>query len=121
LRSHYLVQKLIFLLIRQTRQAKGLTLAGLGKLTGYSGAQVSRYERGIAPMTDVGVLRRFADALELPHGAFGLVPPATRPEARHDQRIGAAIGFPRLPAHKVGWPEREDGDDPVRRRKLLAA
>ncbi|MEV0471889.1 helix-turn-helix domain-containing protein [Streptomyces prunicolor] len=44
-------------LIRQTRQAKGQTLAELGKQTGYSAAQVSRYERGISPMTDVDVGR----------------------------------------------------------------
>ncbi|MFE1476643.1 helix-turn-helix domain-containing protein [Streptomyces cyaneofuscatus] len=107
-------------LVRQTRQAKGLTLAELGKLTGYSGAQVSRYERGISPMTDVDVLRSFADALELPHQAVGLAPPVPRPEVRHGQPIGATSSFPRLPAHRVGRPGWEDGEDPVRRRKLLA-
>ncbi|WP_075737956.1 helix-turn-helix domain-containing protein [Streptomyces acidiscabies] len=106
-------------LVRQTRQAKGLTLAGLGKLTGYSGAQVSRYERGISPMTDVDVLRRFADALELPHQAFGLAPPTPRPDVRHGQPIDATSAFPRLPAFRVGRSSWEDGEDPVRRRKLL--
>ncbi|OLO25928.1 transcriptional regulator [Streptomyces sp. MNU77] len=107
-------------LVRQTRQAKGLTLAELGKLTGYSGAQVSRYERGISPMTDVDVLRCFADALELPYQAFGLAPPAPRPDVRHGQPIGATSAFPRLPANRVGRPGWEDGEDPVHRRKLLA-
>lgn len=107
-------------LVRQTRQAKGSTLAELGKLTGYSAAQVSRYERGISPMTDIDVLRSFADALELPHQAFGLSPPASRPEVRHGQPIGATSAFPRLPAPRVGTPGWEDGEDPVRRRKLLA-
>ncbi|MCX5336854.1 helix-turn-helix domain-containing protein [Streptomyces sp. NBC_00140] len=106
-------------LIRQTRQAKGLTLAQLGTLTGYSGAQVSRYERGISPMTDVAVLRRFADALELPHQALGLPPPAPRPEMRHGQPIGATAAFPRIPAHRLGSSGREDGEDPLRRRKLI--
>ncbi|MFF2065142.1 helix-turn-helix domain-containing protein [Streptomyces sp. NPDC058200] len=100
--------------------AKGLTLTELGVLTGYSAAQVSRYERGISPMTDVDVLRRFADALELPHRAFGLVPPAPRPEVRHGQPIGATTAFPRMPFHKVGNPGWEDGEDAVRRRKLIA-
>ncbi|WP_331733300.1 helix-turn-helix domain-containing protein (plasmid) [Streptomyces sp. NBC_00080] len=106
-------------LIRQTRQAKGQTLAGLGKQTGYSAAQVSRYERGISPMTDVDVLRCFADALELPHQAFGLAPPAPRPEVRHGQPIGATSAFPRLPTSRVGRSGREDGEEQVRRRKLL--
>lgn len=90
-------------LIRQTRQAKGQTLAGLGKQTGYSAAQVSRYERGISPMTDVDVLRCFADALELPHQAFGLAPPAPRPEVRHGQPIGATSAFPACPP--LGWAD----------------
>lgn len=107
-------------LVRQTRKAKGLTLAELGTMTGYSGAQVSRYERGISPMTDVDVLRCFADALELPHQAFGLTPPAPRPGTRHGQPVGAISVFPRLPAPRVGTPGREDGEGPVRRRKLLA-
>ncbi|WP_416968239.1 helix-turn-helix domain-containing protein [Streptomyces sp. 4F14] len=106
-------------LVRQIRQAKGFTLAGLGKLTGYSGAQVSRYERGISPMTDIDVLRRCADALELPHQAFGLAPPAPRPDVRHGQPVDATSVFPRLPASQVGRSGWEDGDDPVRRRKLL--
>ncbi|WP_331739523.1 helix-turn-helix domain-containing protein (plasmid) [Streptomyces sp. NBC_00015] len=108
-------------LIRQTRQAKGQTLAHLGKQTGYSAAQVSRYKRGISPMTDVDVLRCFADALELPHQAFGLAPPASRPEVRHGQPIGATSAFPRLPTSRVGRSGMEDGEEPVRRRKLLGA
>ncbi|MFD4480422.1 helix-turn-helix domain-containing protein [Streptomyces sp. NPDC058471] len=107
-------------LVRRTRRAKGLTLAQLGLKTGYSAAQVSRYERGIVAMNDVDVRRRFADALELPHEAFGLAVPATRPEVRHGQAIEATVAFPRLPAHRVGRPGWEDGEDPVRRRRLLA-
>ncbi|MFH8991435.1 helix-turn-helix domain-containing protein [Streptomyces sp. NPDC017940] len=56
-----------------------MTLAQLGEKTGHSAAQVSRYERGIAPMNDVDVRRRFADALELPHEAFGLLAPMPAP------------------------------------------
>jgi hypothetical protein len=48
-------------IVRGARTAQGLTLAELGHRTGYSAAQVSRYERGLAPLTDIAVLRRFAD------------------------------------------------------------
>jgi transcriptional regulator with XRE-family HTH domain len=37
----------------------GLTQAELGNRTGYSAAQVSRYERRVTPLTNVTVLRRF--------------------------------------------------------------
>ncbi|MEV4249180.1 helix-turn-helix transcriptional regulator [Streptosporangium canum] len=103
-------------LVRQTRQAQRLTLAQLGQLTGYSAAQVSRYERGISPMTDVAVLRCFAEALGIPHPAFGLVPS----QARHGHTTVSTTAYLRLPAHKVGGTQREDGEDPVRRRNLLA-
>jgi transcriptional regulator with XRE-family HTH domain len=97
-----------------------MTLAALGALTGYSAAQVSRYERGISPLTDIAVLQRFASALDLPHQAFGLAPPPPRPEVRHGQPIGASTAFPRLPTPMViATFASEDGDD-VRRRELLA-
>ncbi|MGW1199152.1 helix-turn-helix domain-containing protein [Streptomyces sp. NPDC002536] len=72
-------------LVRQTRKRQGLTLVQLGRLTGYSAAQVSRYERGISPLTDVTVLRRFADAPRPP--ATGPRPdrPATGPARTHDR------------------------------------
>ncbi len=49
-------------IVRSARTSQGLTLAELGKRVGCSAAQVSRYERGIAPLTDIAVLRRFAAA-----------------------------------------------------------
>ncbi|MEW1838550.1 helix-turn-helix transcriptional regulator [Nonomuraea angiospora] len=61
-------------IVRSARLAKGLTLAELGRLTGYSSSQVSRYERGIAPLTDTAALRNFAAALSLPPQTFGLAP-----------------------------------------------
>jgi transcriptional regulator with XRE-family HTH domain len=57
--------------VRATRKARGLTLAELGKRTGYSAAQVSRYERGITSLTDIAVLRSFASALSIPTHVFG--------------------------------------------------
>jgi transcriptional regulator with XRE-family HTH domain len=100
--------------------AQGLSLAELGTRVGYSAAQVSRYERGIAPLTDITLLRRFAAALGLPPGLFGLSPPGGDDAARH-----AVVSVKARPRgtrgntvdHERQW---EDGDDPVRRRELLA-
>ena len=59
-------------IVRSARAARGLTLADLGRRTGYSAAQVSRFERGLAPLTDIAVLRLFADALAISPQLFGL-------------------------------------------------
>ncbi|MFD7239424.1 helix-turn-helix domain-containing protein [Streptomyces syringium] len=105
-------------LVRQARKKQGLTLVQLGSLTGYSAAQVSRYERGVSPLTDVTVLRRFADALGIPPQVLGLTAP---PEVRHGRVIGPTATYPLLPRPRVAeTARREDGEDPVRRRKLLA-
>ena len=58
--------------VRAARLGNGLTLAELGNRTGYSAAQVSRYERGVTPLRDVSVLRRFARALAISPGELGL-------------------------------------------------
>ena len=107
-------------IVRSARVAQGLSLAAFGARVGYSAAQVSRYERGITPLTDITVLRRFADALALPQQLFGLNPDSARDTARH----AAICGKDRPPGvrgntvgHERQW---EDGDDPVRRRELLA-
>lgn len=102
-------------LVRRERQARRLTLVQLGELTGYSAAQISRYERGLCPMTDIAVLRRFADALDIPHQAVGLAP-TPEPPTRHGQPTGP---YPHLPAPRLGIFGREDSEDPVERRKLL--
>ena len=107
-------------IVRSARVAQGLSLAAFGARVGYSAAQVSRYERGITPLTDITVLRRFADALAIPQQLFGLNPDGARDTARH-----AAISSKDRPPgvrgntvdHECQW---EDGDDPVRRRELLA-
>ncbi|WP_205519123.1 helix-turn-helix domain-containing protein [Streptomyces olivoreticuli] len=85
-------------LVRRTRKEQGLTLAQLGKLTGYSAAQVSRYERGISPLTDVMVMRAFADALGIAPQALGLTP---QPDTRHGRTIGPTTAYPRLPASRL--------------------
>ena len=60
--------------VGRIRAARGMTLAELGKLTGYSAGQVSRFERGIVPLTDIAVLGRFATALEIAPETLGLAP-----------------------------------------------
>jgi transcriptional regulator with XRE-family HTH domain len=105
-------------IVRAARLRARLTLADLGHRCGYSASQVSRYEGGVQPLTDVELLRLFANALAIPHEVFGLVPPniglGTR-HARLEEGLARAFG------PRVGRDvQRKDGDDPVRRRELLA-
>ena len=106
-------------IVREARLRSGLTLADLGRACGYSASQISRYERGVQPLTDVTLLRRFADALAIQPNLLGL---ADRRDALASRHAGANqrttnIGGPCL----VQYFRQEDGDDPVRRRELLAA
>ncbi len=106
--------------VRTARVQRGLTLAELGHQTGYSAAQVSRYERGVTPLTDVTVLRRFAGALAIPPGELGLA--VTRPGGGSGRAWTAeASGVPPrlVPSRVAGEPGGRDDD--VRRRQLLAA
>jgi transcriptional regulator with XRE-family HTH domain len=102
-------------IIRAARIHAGLTLAELGDLCGYSASQISRYERGIQPLTDVNLLRRFAKALAIPCALFGL----TDPDQRHADTNHDIV--PTRGPKVVRDFRREDGDDPVRRREMLAA
>ncbi|WDV56653.1 helix-turn-helix transcriptional regulator [Streptomyces coeruleorubidus] len=103
--------------VRRTRLAQGMTLAQLGARTGYSAAQVSRLERGESPMTHIDVLLRFARALDIPPQDLGLAPAQATPSSRHSVSTGP---YPRLPAPSLGSSGRENGEDAVNRRKLLA-
>ncbi|MEU6710024.1 helix-turn-helix transcriptional regulator [Nonomuraea sp. NPDC046802] len=104
--------------MRTARQAAGLTLAELGTRTGYSASQVSRYERGLTPMTDVLVLRRFARALNIAPQAFGLTGDAAPIETLQNRnavtrRYGAVT--------VMSGSHDDEGTDPMQRRTLLAA
>ena len=106
--------------MRGARTSQGLTLAELGARVGYSAAQVSRYERGIAPLTDITVLRRFAAVLGIPEQLFGLTPAEADGAGRHavipvKDRPSRAHG--NTVDHERQW---EDGDEDMRRRELLA-
>jgi transcriptional regulator with XRE-family HTH domain len=76
-------------IVRGIRAARGMTLAELGKRMGYSAAQVSRFERGIAPLTDIAVLRRFAAALEIAPETLGLAPGQASGKQRQPGRPAA--------------------------------
>ena len=105
--------------VRAARLAAGLTLAELGQLCGYSASQISRYERGVQPLTDITLLRRFAAVLAIPPQVFGLTPPDNALAGRH-------AASPKERAARTFGPnvsrefEPEGGEDPVRRRELLA-
>jgi transcriptional regulator with XRE-family HTH domain len=107
-------------IVRAARLAAGLTLAELGQRCGYSGSQISRYERGVQRLTDIALLRRFAEALAIPPGSFGLTALDGTQDGRHADigHIDNAIPDPGLNLSRKFQPE--GGDDPVRRRELLA-
>lgn len=104
--------------MRAARLTAGLTLADLGRQCGYSASQISRYERGVQPLTDVTLLRRFADVLAIPAEMLGLAQTNCAQGSRHaeaNHRVYAITGPSVVPDFR-----REEGDDPVRRRELLA-
>ncbi len=100
-------------LIRMTRTARRLTLVQVGKLVGYSTSTVSRIETGRRKLTDVTLLRRFADALGIPPHLFGLT------SSTGILPVGAALPPPALTPTTVRETPWEGGDDAVRRRELL--
>lgn len=106
--------------IRRARQRQGLTLAWLSERTGCSVGQLSRYERGLTPLTDIDVLRGFATVLGLNPVELGLAPAAPAPASAESAggRSGAVGPWPRRTSSDPRPAERE-GDDPVRRRRLL--
>jgi transcriptional regulator with XRE-family HTH domain len=111
------------MIVRAARITHGLTLGELGKRTGYSAAQVSRYERGVTPLTDIMVLRRFATTLSIPPHVLGL---AASPEPgfpRHSHLFAVTTALPGDASSTVAGRSGPDdsGEDDVRRRQLLAS
>lgn len=60
--------------LRIARQARGLRQSDLGRICGYAGSQISRWENGQLPLRDIGILRQLAAKLNLPSQVFGLLP-----------------------------------------------
>ncbi|MGH3908249.1 MAG: helix-turn-helix domain-containing protein [Pseudonocardiaceae bacterium] len=104
------------ILIRVSRTAQNLTLVQAGPLCGYSASTLSRIETGRQPLTDVALLRHFAEVFHIPLQLFGLAPTATT-----SSPIGVVPASTwSLAATVSGTTAREDGEDPVRRRNVLS-
>lgn len=58
--------KIVGLRIRAERQNKHLTLKELGTLVGISESTTQRYEKGQIKSVDINIMKKFADALEIP-------------------------------------------------------
>jgi transcriptional regulator with XRE-family HTH domain len=101
--------------LRRARQARGLTQAQAGKLAGYSGATISRFETGDRRLADVDTLRRLAGALGTSPELFGLTPETG--ESPGSARAAGVPGEALLATVVTDLPQ--DGDD-VRRRDMIA-
>lgn len=88
--------------VGKARQERGWRQEDLASAAGYSRSTISRLETGDRAGTDIGMIRAVA-------GKAG-VPPAF---------LGAVLGIPGTPAITVA-PTATSGEDPVRRRQLLA-
>lgn len=98
--------------IREARLRAGLTLAQLGTRVGYSGATISRLERGKQQLRDVVVLRALAEALGIPPSAVGLAE-AGLPQQRRTERHPSALdqGISQVQVVGAGAGLQQLGDD----------
>jgi transcriptional regulator with XRE-family HTH domain len=90
-------------LLRFARQARHLRQADLGARLGYDASVISRLETGRRRATDVDLLRRVAAALEIP-----------------PRVLGAVLDFVPARAVMVAGANGDQGEDPMRRRTVLA-
>lgn len=76
--------------LKLARQAMGFTQIQAGRLAGYSGASISRYETGATRLTDISTLRHLARVFGIPATSLGLSgadpspPPITMGSVRAD-------------------------------------
>lgn len=103
-------------IVRLVRRAADITLTELGSQVGYTAASLSRMERGKQPMRDVLLLQQLAACLEIPPHLLGLAP--RRRRAAPDKDAGQLRSSATTLDRQVLFGE--EGDDPVRRRELLA-
>ncbi|MFI8346502.1 helix-turn-helix domain-containing protein [Streptomyces sp. NPDC085596] len=96
-------------IVRLARRAADITLDELGRQVGYTAASLSRMERGKQPIRDVLLLQNLAASLDIPPHLLGLAP-------RRQRAVAERIDATRVGGHT---PFSDEGEDPVRRRKLL--
>lgn len=83
-RKHHQVRQALRSKLRVAREAKGLSAAELGRLSGRSGKQITRYETGKTPIT-LDVARLIAPHLDCdPYDILG---------EEHDEGLKAWIDF----------------------------
>lgn len=97
-------------IVRLARRAADITLDEVGRQVGYTAASLSRMERGKQPMRDVLLLQNLAACLDIPPHLLGL-------SSRRQRTVPERTGATRVGGHT---PLRDEGDDPVQRRKLLS-
>ncbi|MGC5343942.1 helix-turn-helix transcriptional regulator [Streptomyces sp. AM 4-1-1] len=105
--------------VRLARRAAELTQAQLGQATGYTAASISRMERGKQPMRDMHLLQQIADVLTIPPQLLGLASRHAPPSGPESVPRPAAGGT-RVAARDGRDLFGEEGENPVRRRNLLA-
>lgn len=105
--------------VRLVRRAHAMTQTELGLALHVSASTISRLETGRQPLTDTGILRRLAEHLAIPPRVLGL---AADERPRNAVITTTAVPNPTRPVSVVDDPGDvgEGGDDPVRRRQLLA-
>jgi transcriptional regulator with XRE-family HTH domain len=89
--------------VRFARHARGWRQADLAAASSYDPSTISRLETGRRPATDVDLLRRVAAALEIPARV-----------------LGALLNIAPADPAKVAGATGHQGDDPMRRRTVLA-
>lgn len=94
-------------MIRFARQARGWRQDDLAAAAGYSRSTISRLETGSRAGTDVDMIRRVAAAAGIPSPLLSELLGITAPPAA---TVGTSIAT-----------RADGGDDPVRRRQLLAS
>ncbi|WP_438486825.1 helix-turn-helix domain-containing protein [Streptomyces sp. S186] len=100
--------------IAKARRRKGWPQRDLAAMIGRSESWVSQVERDVIPVNSLDTLRQISDVLGM---SLAELLAAVRPPGRSPVSARRRSGSTRV-VHNLG---PEEGDDPVRRRELLAA
>lgn len=108
-------------LIRWARTQHRWRLEDLGAKVGYSASQLSRLERGLSPLNDVDMLRRFASVLGIPAPLLGLADQPISTPSGHGRGFAAMAGQPATTGPRVdpAAAGRKE-EDPMLRRSAMA-